>query len=147
MMITVDEIMTTDPRTLRQTQTLADARELMTTLNIRHIPIVDEDGALTGLVSQRDILAVEDSRLPDTGKQHHAENVLISDFMTRDLTTIDPSVGIREAALYLERRKFGCLPVVRDGNLYGIVTETDFVAVAINLLEQVEQTGPLEDLD
>jgi CBS domain-containing protein len=51
---------------------------------------------------------------------------------------------MREAALYLQRHKYGCLPVVNDGKLKGIVTDSDFVAVAINLLEQWELSQPEE---
>ena len=54
---------------------------------------------------------------------------------------------IRSAALHLEKHKLGCLPVVRKGKIVGIVTETDFVAVAINLLEQLESQELAEPAD
>ena len=50
-----------------------------------------------------------------------------------------------EAARFLEKHKIGCLPVLDDGKLVGIITDTDFVAVAINLLEQLEETEPFTD--
>ena len=53
--------------------------------------------------------------------------------------------SLRQAALFLERHKIGCLPVVTNGKLKGIITDTDFVGVAINLLEQIEDTEPVEE--
>jgi CBS domain-containing protein len=65
--------------------------------------------------------------------------------MVRDLATVDEHASLRQAALFLEKHRIGCLPVVTDGDLRGIITDTDFVGVAINLLEQMEDTDPLDD--
>ena len=63
--------------------------------------------------------------------------------MVTDVATVDEHASLRQAALFLEKHRIGCLPVVTDGELKGIITDTDFVAVAINLLEQLEE----EDLE
>ena len=67
------------------------------------------------------------------------------------IATIDERASLRQAALYIEKHRIGCLPVVTDGKLRGIITDTDFVAVAINLLELLEETEPsiddYEDVD
>ena len=68
----------------------------------------------------------------------HAKDIRVEDVMIRDLATVDEHASLRQAALFLEKHKIGCLPVVTDDKLRGIVTDTDFVAVAINLLEQME---------
>jgi len=60
--------------------------------------------------------------------------------------TVDARASLRQAALFIEKHKIGCLPVVRDRKLMGIITDTDFVAVAINLLEQLEETED-DDID
>ena len=60
--------------------------------------------------------------------------------MTTDVATVNENAGLREAALFLEKHRFGCLPVVTNGVLRGIVTDTDFVGVAINLLEQMQES-------
>ena len=65
--------------------------------------------------------------------------------MVTDVATVNEHAGVRQAALFLEKHKIGCLPVVTDGNLRGIITDTDFVGVAINLLEQIETTEPEDD--
>ena len=62
---------------------------------------------------------------------------------TTDLATVDEKASLRQAALFIEKHHIGCLPVVVDGKLRGIITDTDFVGVAINLLEQLEESEPL----
>jgi CBS domain-containing protein len=65
--------------------------------------------------------------------------------MVTEVATVDRNASLRQAALFLEKHRIGCLPVVDEGKLCGIITETDFVAVAINLLEQIEDTEPVDD--
>lgn len=146
-MYTVGEIMTRELHTLTPENTLADARSLMSNKHVRHIPIVDGDGELLGLVTQRDALAAMDSVLFGTSEEQRKareEAIRIDAFMTTDVATVDVRADMRSAALYLERNKHGCLPVIKDGKLCGIVTEADFVGVAINLLEQQQQNEPVE---
>ena len=64
--------------------------------------------------------------------------------MITDVATVDEHASLRKAALFLEKHRIGCLPVVTDGELRGIITDTDFVGVAINLLELIEETEPVE---
>ena len=138
------EIMTTELRTLGPDQTLGDARALMSKHNIRHIPIVKQD-ELVGLVSQRDLLSATDSSLYSVSEdqQEERENwIRVSDFMTDKVVSVDIQADMMTAARYLEKHKLGCLPVLDDGKLVGIVTETDFVALSINLLEQLQRAEP-----
>ena len=67
--------------------------------------------------------------------------------MVTDVATVDVHASLRQAALFLEKHRIGCLPVMTEGKLTGIITDTDFVAVAINLLEQIEETEPYTDID
>ena len=115
----------------------------------RHIPIMDGGGGLVGLVSQRDILAASGSSLfAEAGESEAESYVALSAVMTETVQTIDSHASVRGTAMYLQQHKLGCLPVVDDGQLTGIVTDSDFVAVAINLLEQAEMGEPEElDLD
>ena len=64
--------------------------------------------------------------------------MVIGDIMVTDVATVDEHASLRQAALFLEKHRIGCLPVLSDGELKGIITDTDFVGVAINLLEQLE---------
>jgi CBS domain-containing protein len=137
-MITVDEIMTTEIFTLPATATIADAIRVMAEMSIRHIPIVDTEGNLEGLVTRHDVMAVLDSTLRAKVARRDPATIPLAEIMTRDVLTVDAGANLRRAALFLEEREFSCLPVMTEGKFSGIVTDADLVAVAINLLEQLE---------
>ena len=147
-MISVDEIMTANVFTLRPESSVYDARCLMNEQGIRHLPVVDDAHKLVGLVTQRDLLSASESTLYATSndarieleKQHKIEKI-----MTRQVKTIDERDSLRSAAMRLRKYKHGCLPVVTDGELKGIITDTDFVGVAVHLLEQLESSIPVEE--
>lgn len=143
-MITIDEIMSVELSTLSEQDSLADAQRVMADSHIHHIPIVDGGKKLVGLVSHRDVLAATESRFSEAALTQNAREITVSEFMIRDVTTVSPSANLRQAAIYLQQHKYGCLPVVEDDELVGIVTDSDFVSVAINLLEQMEDIEPLE---
>jgi len=143
-MFSIDAIMSTDLITLPPTANLAEARALMQSNRIHHLPIVMGDMELVGLITLTNVLAGTDSSLRDPENRIHAEDICVKDVMVTDLATVDEHASLRQAALFLEKHKIGCLPVVTKGKLRGIITDTDFVAVAINLLEQMESTEPLD---
>ncbi|OXY81774.1 CBS domain-containing protein [Oceanimonas doudoroffii] len=133
----VSEIMSSRVLGLPPSATLAEARTLMQRHHIRHLPVLEQD-RLVGLVSQRDILAAQESSLEQGRNGQFLEHHMLSEIMKTGVTTVSPRAGIREAALYLQKHKYGCLPVVDKGRLVGIVTDSDFVAVAIHLLEVLD---------
>jgi CBS domain-containing protein len=140
-MITVDEFMTTEPCTLRETDTINDARQIMTEKHIRHIPITDSENHVLGLVTQRDVLAATEPVLSLSTRSDAVAaqpDIRLSEIMIRNVSVIHQSVSLRRAALHLQAHKYGCLPVVSDDRLVGIVTDSDFISIAINLLEQAE---------
>ncbi len=145
-MLSVAEIMTREPYTQGPDDTQADARKLMAEHHIRHIPIVSGDSTLVGLVSQRDVLAAEDSSvLNEPGQPGSREAyVALSSIMTSPVQTVDEHAGLRGTAMHLQKNKMGCLPVLNEGRLVGIITDSDFVAIAINLMEQLEVGEPEE---
>ena len=144
-MFTLDAIMSSDLVTLAPSGTLAEARELMQEHRIHHIPVVAEGSDLIGLVTLTNVLAATDSVLRKTDNRIHASDIRIEDVMVTEVATVDRNASLRQAALFLEKHRIGCLPVIDDGKLCGIITETDFVAVAINLLEQIEDSEPDDD--
>lgn len=142
-MIKVAEMMSQHPHSLQTSDTLSDAKNLMDIHQIRHVPIVDEENHLLGLVSQRDILAAQDSCLEKiTLDSRSPLDIALGDVMHRQIMTITPRGGLKEAALFMQDHKVGCLPVVENNKLVGIITDTDFVAIAINLLELQEDSEP-----
>lgn len=141
-MFTINTIMTTDLITVPSSASLATARELMHDHRIHHLPVVD-DGRLVGLLTLTDVFAASDSVLRDKDSRLRARNITISEVMTTDIMTVERTASVRQAALFLEKHKIGCLPVMADEQLVGIITDTDFLGVAINLLEQIEETEPV----
>lgn len=130
----VADIMTDRPTTLTPEDRLERAMEEMRLGEIRHLPVVDEHGVLVGILSQRDVLAA--------GSNPRRR---VCDVMTEEVMTVGPEVAAHEAAYLLLRYPIGCVPVTDDaGVLLGIVTETDFVRAAYQLLggkvsvEQIE---------
>lgn len=138
-MMTLEMIMSTDLVTVAPGDTLATARTLMHDKKIHHLPVLDDEQKLVGLVTLTNVLAATDSILRDAENRIHAAEIIVEDIMVRDILTVTEYASLRQAALFLEKHRIGCLPVVTDGELRGIVTDTDFVGVAINLLEQIEE--------
>jgi len=143
-MFSIEAIMSTNLITVSPSATLAEARTLMHENRIHHLPVLEGD-KLIGLISLTNVLAATDSFLRDDGSRIHADEIGISDAMVTDVATVDVSASLRHAALFLEKHKIGCLPVMDNHELVGIITDTDFVAVAINLLEQLEETEPVDE--
>ncbi len=143
-MMSLDMIMSTDLKTISPGEDLAAARTLMHDNRIHHLPVVDDDEKLVGLLTLTNLLAATDSILRDTDSRMHAAEISVQDIMVTEVATVDEHASLRKAALFLEKHRIGCLPVVTDGDLRGIITDTDFVSVAINLLEQIEDSEPLE---
>ena len=143
-MFSLDTIMSTDLITLGPEATLAEARSLMQSNRIHHLPVLDNE-ELVGLVTLTNVLAATDSFLRDSESRIHAADIRAKDVMITDIATIDERASLRQAALFIEKHSIGCLPIVTDGKLRGIITDTDFVAVAINLLEQIESTEPVDE--
>ncbi|WP_217519576.1 CBS domain-containing protein [Vibrio metschnikovii] len=144
-MIKVEDMMTRNPHTLLRTHTIADARNMMEALDIRHIPIVDANRRLLGIITHRDVLAAQESslysKITDTS---HTETTPLYEVMHTGVMSVAPQAGLKESAIYMQRHKVGCLPVVSKGELVGIITDSDFVAIAINLLELQENSEPDE---
>ena len=130
-MITVSEVMSTEVITLKATDSISIAVSAMTENNIRHLPIVDAQNQVIGIISQRDVL-----KAGSLAKENNQQAKPISDIMSKDILTIHPKDSLKAAGLTLQKHKYGCLPVIKDKSLIGIITDSDFVTVAINLIEE-----------
>jgi CBS domain-containing membrane protein len=142
-MIIVKDLISRELYTLKPTDTVREACELMLNKRIRHIPIVDEQGKFVGLLTKRDVLAVSISVLADidVAERHELESSIpISEVMITEIAVAQEDTSLLEAAQMLLRQKHGCLPIFRGSHLVGILTEADFVKLAIHLMEK-----PAED--
>jgi CBS domain-containing protein len=141
-MITVKELMSDELYTLKPTNTVHEARELMLQKHIRHIPITNEQGKFVGLITKHDILALSVSELADISQKERDEiesSILLSDVMIRDVVVANEETNLLEAAQFLLDQKHGCLPVFHGTQLIGILTEADFVKLAIHLMKKTAE--------
>lgn len=130
---TVKDLMTARVSTLGRDDTLDIADGLMCTGRIRHLPVVDEANVV-GVVSQRDLLrrALGAALAFGTREpQKLMRSLEVRDVMSEPAVTIDPGAAIQEAARTMLEKKIGCLPVVEEGRLVGILTETDVLRYAM----------------
>ena len=126
----VRDLMTAEVVTTRPGDTLARLRDLMIDLDVRHMPVIEGDADLVGLVSQRDLLRnhlIEQPDVPAFIEDAILERLLVRDLMTTGVVSTEPDSDIREAAQIMYDNKYGCLPVVEGNRLVGILTESDFV--------------------
>ena len=127
----VRDLMSDEVVTLGRDETLDIADRIMSLGRIRHMPVLDEDGRLCGVVSQRDLFRGALATAIGLAKAAQVRllgALLVRDVMTPDPLTTTPDTPVTQAAAVMLRRKIGCLPVLQDGRLVGILTEADFVA-------------------
>ncbi|MCP3100828.1 CBS domain-containing protein [Myxococcus sp. K15C18031901] len=131
----VGELMTREVVTLKETQNLGKADELLKLHRIRHLPVVRQ-GKLVGLITHRDLLRAAATHATDPA----AQPLWAADIMTRDVTTVLPDTPLRKAVELMLSHKFGCLPVAdADGTLLGILTEADLVRYAQQLIADLDR--------
>jgi CBS domain-containing protein len=127
--------MSAEVATVRRNDKLAIADDLMSLGRIRHTPVLDDEGdEVVGILSQRDLFRGALARA--VGYGGHAQQKLLNllvvkDVMTTDPVTTTPDAPLADAARTMLERKIGCLPVLEGGKLVGILTESDFVRLAL----------------
>lgn len=130
---TVEQYMTTDLFTVHEDEPVELVANLMDWERIRHVPVEDNEHRLVGLVSYRMLLRI----LAEGHVTERQQRMAVREIMRQgdNLATIPPETTTIEAIRLMRERRVGCLPVVRDGTLVGIVTQGDFMDVARDLLE------------
>ena len=125
----VRDIMARDVATLDWNDELGLADDIMKLGRIRHLPVVDE-GRLVGIMSQRDLFKASLASAMGFGekaKREFMKTVTVKEVMVDEVITISPEASIEQAARVILEKKIGCLPVTEEGNLVGLITETDIL--------------------
>jgi CBS domain-containing protein len=130
----VRDLMTTDVKTIGRNETLQSADDVMRLGRFRHLPVVENDGALVGIVTQRDLF--HSGLLRALGFGSHARKTVLEDSVVKEamkceVVTTTPDTPLRDAASMMLERKIGCLVVLEAGAIVGILTEGDFVRAAL----------------
>ena len=102
---------------------------------IRYMPVEDAKGHLVGLITSRILLRYFTHK--DTPQ--FKDKALVKDVMIQEPITISPDATIVEAMKIMREKKIGCLPVVKNKELIGIVMEVDYIRVGERLIEQLEK--------
>jgi acetoin utilization protein AcuB len=128
----VAQIMNRDLITVEPEDSVEEAVGLLRRRGVRHLLVLKKN-RLVGIISDRDIKRAMDPRqtrkklMGIGGLYFLLEPILVKEIMTRDPVTIPPGTPIQQAAYIMVERRFGALPVVRNGKTVGIVTETDIL--------------------
>jgi acetoin utilization protein AcuB len=122
----VVERMSRPPTTVAGEATVQEALDIIQEHRLRHLPVVAADGALVGIVSEKDLLRA------DSGASVKA-------IMTRDVVTVTEYTALEEAARIMSDHRISSLPVMRDEKLVGIITETDLFQIFLELLAAREE--------
>ncbi|MGC4089803.1 MAG: CBS domain-containing protein [Polyangiaceae bacterium] len=130
----VRDVMTRDVVTLGRNDKLLVADDLMRLGRIRHLPVVDESGELAGIVSQRDLF--HSGLIKALGYGTHAQRqaldmVVVKEAMRSPVLTTTLDTPLRDAAKLMLERKVGCLVVLDEARIAGILTESDFVKLVV----------------
>jgi acetoin utilization protein AcuB len=134
----VKDVMTKGAITIEPDARLGKAITLMKTKRVRHLPVVDDQGQLVGVVTDRDLrhamlspavaqLLGRSAHRRLRGLRHELKDLRVRDVMTWVVTTTHPEATVAHAAVVMFEQRLGCLPVVKNGKLMGIVTEMDLL--------------------
>jgi len=126
----VRDVMSKDVATIERNEKLMVADDVMRLGRIRHLPVVDADGALAGIVSQRDLF--HSGLVKALGYGTHAQRqaldmLVIKEAMKTEVVTTTAETKLADAARLMFEKKIGCLVVVEGPKVVGILTESDFV--------------------
>ena len=159
--------MTVDAVTVSPETEVEFAYRLMKKLDIRNLPVVDQDEVLVGIVTDRDFrqvliptwmdkpltsrlrLAVDEEQLSKINKEsyHTPEEMIVAEVMTKDVVAVHPHTDMYEAIGIIYEHKFGALPVVDDERkVVGILTRTDLIAMLFEMMQPEEPRAASEGL-
>lgn len=136
----VRDLMTEQVLSIGADEDLEKLNSLMGDIHVRHVPVVDDDGEVIGIVSQRDLLrsALDTiGVLPQAEQKDLLTQTTVREIMVADPETVEAIQDIDEAGQIMLDNKLGCLPVVDGTRLIGILTEADFVKFLVNRPEKL----------
>ena len=129
--------MTRNPVTITPDTSFPEAFRIIRERKIRHLPVVDEQGKLIGIVAQTDLLHASPSTATPFNvfeMSYLLANLHVREVMSSPPITVPADAPLEEVARVMVENKIGCLPVMRDGTLVGMITETDVFETFVEVL-------------
>jgi len=143
----IDKSMTRKVIAIRPETSLLEARGMMDSKHIRHLPVVDADNTVIGVITDRDLRSALPSSFStcqnDPKEMERISKLKVGEVMTKNPITISPSNTLEDALLMMHKMNMGALPVVDEaGKLKGIISTRDLIRAFINVLG-IEEPGTL----
>ena len=136
----VAEIMHREVVTITAHEKLDLTQDIMSAGRVRHLPVVDEDQRVIGIVSDRDLLAAAMTKVLDfdpASRRTFLRSIEVGEVMAKEVVSVTPDTELGEVARIFVEQKIGCVPVLdEDGELLGLVTETDLIAAAFSIEQE-----------
>jgi CBS domain-containing protein/gamma-glutamyl:cysteine ligase YbdK (ATP-grasp superfamily) len=136
----VEEFMTTDLFTVRKDDILEFVANLLDWRRIRYVPVEDDQKHIVGLITMRKVLR-EYTKVVNEDEEASI-NQTVDDIMEQNPVTIHPEASIMEAMEIMQKQKIGCLPVVKNSRLVGVITEDNFMNITRRLLQKLANDNP-----
>jgi acetoin utilization protein AcuB len=133
----IREIMSTEVTTVQETEMMLDAAMIFARSSLRHLPVM-RGTKLVGVLTERDVKRFTPGLLSGVSSEqynHLLETTPLTKVMTRDPVTLKPDQHVADAAEIFSTKRFGCLPVVEDGKLVGIVTTSDMLKLLAKMMK------------
>ncbi len=137
----ISEIMTAPAVTVRLDQPFQEIPKLFEAHHIRHLPVVDANKRLVGLLSQRDLFRIQPPRRTPEGEffydDSQLEDIILAHVMVPDPFCMREDQSIGEALVTIVEKKYGCIPIVNDERVVvGILTQVDILKVAVQIYQE-----------
>jgi CBS domain-containing membrane protein len=145
----VRDLMQTEVATLKVNDSLGLADDIMQLGRIRHLPVVSAENKVVGIVSQRDLFRAAVSSVLGMRKATEREwlgRIPVRDVMTGRVATVPPTAPVRQAVEIMLEKRIGCLPVVENEVLVGLISESDFLRLLARVLEIPDVKEQLPEL-
>jgi len=140
----VEEFMTTDIFTVKKEDIISLSTNIMDWQHLYYLPIEDEKGELVGLITARQLLRYFSETNP---KKNPKNTTLVKDIMIQNPITITPESSIIEALELMHNNEIGCLPVVNNKKLVGVITTRNFLDISSSLLKRLDSKRKLKKKD
>jgi len=131
----ISRVMTKNPVYVHPDASVTEVRSLMDREKISHLPVLDKNNTLTGIVTRKDLIKASPSGATTLDMyeiSYLLTKMKIAEIMEKKVITVDENEVVEEAALLMADKNIGCLPVMRGSLLVGIITDTDLFHVFIN---------------
>ena len=135
-MATAKELMNTSVVAINQDEDVGEALRMMALNNITGLPVVDDDGTLAGIITEKDILVLLCNRVEEAGVDREIGKV--GEFMTRHVVCFHPEDSLRDIAECLSTNNFRRVPILDQGKLVGIVSRRDVIRYIRDLQQRDE---------